>query len=94
MPVAMGQRKRRAHHGPLTGHTGYICSVAIFSDGAYSASASSDKNVRLWDVKGTTDVYKVLEHHTKRPDTLRFTSEDKQILYGSVVYPIGASSFT
>ncbi|KDN41554.1 hypothetical protein RSAG8_07355, partial [Rhizoctonia solani AG-8 WAC10335] len=56
--------------GPLTGHEGYICSVAISSDGAYIASASSDKTIRLWDIKGGKGTYKVLEHHTKRADSL------------------------
>lgn len=79
--------------GPLTGHTGYICSVAISPNGSYIASASSDKTIRLWDVNAEGGVFIVLEHHTQRPDSLRFTPEGTQLLYGSTVYSIGPSPF-
>ncbi|KDN33509.1 hypothetical protein RSAG8_13402, partial [Rhizoctonia solani AG-8 WAC10335] len=80
--------------GPLTGQKGYICSVAVSPSGAYLASASSDKTIRLWGVKGAKGTYKVLDHHTKRADSLRFTANDSQLLYGSRVYSIGVSPFT
>ncbi|KDN41571.1 hypothetical protein RSAG8_07372, partial [Rhizoctonia solani AG-8 WAC10335] len=80
--------------GPLTGHKGYIVSVAISPSGAYLASASSDQTIRLWGVKGPKGTYKVLDHHTKRAGSLRFTANDSELLYGSQVYSIGVSPFT
>ncbi|KAH7318906.1 WD40-repeat-containing domain protein [Rhizoctonia solani] len=79
--------------GPLTGHTGYICSVAMSLNGSYITSASSDKTIRLWDINAEGGVFIVLEHHTQRPDSLRFTPEGSQLLYGSTVYSIGPSTF-
>ncbi|CAE6472789.1 unnamed protein product [Rhizoctonia solani] len=79
--------------GPLTGHKGYICSVAISSDGAYIASASRDKTIRLWDVKGGRGIYRILDHHTKGPECLRFSHDNSELFFGSLVYIIGASPF-
>ncbi|KAJ1305571.1 hypothetical protein OPQ81_000571 [Rhizoctonia solani] len=78
--------------GPLTGHTGYICSVAISSDGSCIASASGDKTIRLWDLKEGKCSFRVLEHHTRRPDTLRFTPDNSHLFYGALLYSVGISS--
>ncbi|CAE6455476.1 unnamed protein product, partial [Rhizoctonia solani] len=53
--------------------------------------ASSDKTIRLWEVKKLVGTCKIIEHHTKRADSLKFAPDGSQLFYGSVVYSIGES---
>ena len=39
---------------PLTGHTGWVYSVAFSPDGKTLASGSADKTIILWDVSNPT----------------------------------------
>ncbi|CAE6377004.1 unnamed protein product [Rhizoctonia solani] len=47
---------------PLEGHTGAINSVDFSPDGAYIASGSSDKTVRLWDVHSRQYIKSLIKH--------------------------------
>jgi len=47
----------------LSGHTGYVVSVAFSSDGTWLVSGSSDNTVKLWDVQ-TGGVVKTFHGHT------------------------------
>jgi tricorn protease-like protein len=55
----------QTHHrlARLTGHTGFVYSVALSRDGRLLASASSDRTVRVWDVAAARCVA-VLTGHT------------------------------
>ena len=47
---------------PCTGHTNWICSLAIVSDGSFIATASYDMTVRLWSTKTHKQIGQPLEH--------------------------------
>ena len=50
-PCACGDAVTGEPEDTLTGHRGYVWSVAFSPDGATLASSSSDGAVRLWDTK-------------------------------------------
>ncbi|KAG2367127.1 hypothetical protein BDR07DRAFT_1272937 [Suillus spraguei] len=47
---------------PCTGHTDYIKSLVISSDGFFLATASQDKTVRLWSTKSYKQIGQPLKH--------------------------------
>ncbi|KAG2034805.1 WD40-repeat-containing domain protein, partial [Suillus americanus] len=47
---------------PSTGHTRYINSLAISSDGSFIATASSDQTVRLWCAETHQQIGEALKH--------------------------------
>ena len=46
----------------LTGHTGYVNSVAFSRDGKLLASGSDDKMVKLWEVETGQEVATLTRH--------------------------------
>ena len=55
-PLAVLERK-------LTGHEGWVNSVAVSPDGKWAASGSDDKTVKIWDLE-TGECRATLEGHT------------------------------
>ena len=62
----------------LTGHTGFVYSVAFSSDGHPLASASGDRTVRVWEVAAARCVA-VLTGHTDEVFTATFLPDGKRL---------------
>ncbi len=75
-----------ARHPPLpytfTGHTKCVFSVAFDAHGRTIASGSSDKTVKLWDVK-TGNVKGTLEGHASGLYSLSYSPDGKTLASGS-----------
>jgi WD40 repeat protein/RNase P subunit RPR2 len=74
-PLAVLERK-------LTGHTGWVHSVAVSPDGTWAASGSGDKTVKIWDLE-TGLCRATLEGHSERVLSVAITLDGKRILSGS-----------
>ncbi|KAF9239102.1 WD40-repeat-containing domain protein [Melanogaster broomeanus] len=66
--------------GPFRGHTGWVRGVAYFPDGMRVASASSDKSIRIWDVRTGVLVKKVAE--SDEVFSLSISSDGKRLVTG------------
>lgn len=75
-PLAVLERK-------LTGHTGWVQSVAVSPDGTWAASGSDDKTVKIWDLE-TGQCRATLKGHTDSVQSVGITPDGKRILSGSV----------
>lgn len=71
-PLAVLERK-------LTGHKGWVRSVAVSPDGTWAASGSDDKTVNIWDME-TGECRATLEGHTDRITVVAITPDGKRIL--------------
>ncbi len=66
----------------LTGHEGWVRSVAVSPDGTWAASGSSDKTVKIWDL-ATGQCRATLEGHTGEVNSVAITPDRKRILSAS-----------
>jgi WD40 repeat protein len=67
----------------LTGHEGWVQSLAVSPDGTWAASGSGDKTVRIWDLEtGTCRV--TLHGHEGEVRSVAITPDGKRILSASV----------
>src|SRR5262249_1960766 len=76
-PLAVLERKLK-----LTGHTGWVQSVAISPDGQWVASGSDDKTVNIWDLE-TGKHRATLKGHTDQVNCVSITPDAKRIVSGS-----------
>ena len=65
----------------LTGHTGWVWSVAVSPDGTWLASGSADKTVKLWDL-ATGECRATLTGHTDQIFSVAITPDGGHILSG------------
>jgi WD40 repeat protein/uncharacterized caspase-like protein len=65
-----------------TGHTGWIESIALSSDGRLLASASVDQTIVLWDVKEAREL-RTMTGHTNWVTTVAFSPDSRTLASGS-----------
>ena len=64
---------------PLTGHEGFVRSVAVSPDGTWAASGSKDNTVKIWDL-ATGACRATLQGHTTEVNSVAIIPDGKRIL--------------
>lgn len=67
----------------LSGHTDLVPDVVFSPNGAFLASASQDKTVRVWDT-ATGICMAILEGHTSWVGTITFSPDGTRLVSGSI----------
>jgi WD40 repeat protein len=71
-PLAVQERK-------LSGHAGWVMSVAVSPDGTWAASGSQDQTLKIWDLE-TGTCRATLQGHTNDGNSVAITPDGKRIL--------------
>jgi GTPase SAR1 family protein/RNase P subunit RPR2 len=66
----------------LTGHTGWVFSVAVSPDGKWVASGADDKTVKIWDIE-TGNCHAILRGHGGQVNCVAITRDGKRLLSSS-----------
>src|SRR6266704_889376 len=66
----------------LTGHEDYVWSVAMSADGQMLASGSSDKTIKLWNLK-TGDLLRTLTEHGNSVQSVAMSADGQTLASGS-----------
>ena len=68
----------------MEGHTNSVCSVAFSPDGQQIVSGSTDRTVRVWDVRTGEVAAQPFESHTDSVYSVAFSPDGQQIVSGSL----------
>jgi WD40 repeat protein len=77
---------RRPLGTPLTGHTGFIYTVAFSPDGTTLATGSNDNSAILWDIRDIQHPQRLgpaLTGHTAQVSSVAFSPDGKHLATGS-----------
>ncbi|KAG8778223.1 hypothetical protein FRC12_025099 [Ceratobasidium sp. 428] len=78
-----GHRLKKFTNTSHDGHTNVVRSVAYSSDGAYIASGSDDKTIRIWDARTGESVGQPLTGHTYAVYSVAYSPDGAYIASGS-----------
>jgi WD40 repeat protein len=67
----------------LEGHNGWVGSIAFSPDGAWLASGSNDRTVKIWDA-ATGALQQTLEGHSGLVESIAFSHDGAQLASGSL----------
>ena len=67
---------------PLTGHNGYVRSVAFSPDGRTLASGSTDDTIRFWDVASMSEIGQSLRPSTSSVESVAFAPQGSTLASG------------